>query len=176
MKSFLILILIVIKTFSLQSTSNPSLSGRLGGAGTLAFYYADKGEWSKTDSITNMMDTIYEKQNEAIVIEVYKALKQNGENIYNLVSDTLLQQKIMQVVNDSTRKGYAAAISILQQVFGRVYYEPINDDGGEENRSMILANNVLNNAGVNDFIMCYPNPTNQIINFNINYLTVQIRE
>ena len=81
-----------------------------------------------------------------------------------MVSDTLLQQQIMQVVNDSTRKGYAAAISILQQVFGRVYYEPINDDSEQDTRSMILAN-VTNKPISNTFILCFPNPSSDVINF-----------
>ncbi len=132
----------------------------------MAYYYSDKGEWAKADSIRDYDNGIYEKQNQAKLIDVYKQLKQSGKNIYSLVSDTVLQQQIMQVVNDSTRQGYAAAISILQQVFGLVYYEPIMDDEGEDKRMIVVEQKEKKNH--DSFIICYPNPSTDVISFKYN--------
>ncbi len=130
----------------------------------LAYYYADRGDYGATDSIIAYDEGFYDKENEAKMISVYKSLKQNGRSIYDLISDTTLQQKIMQVVNDSTRAGYAAALSILQEVFGAVYHEPIDDsyDGGDKR---MITSHVSDNYNSEAILQCYPNPTKELINF-----------
>ena len=134
----------------------------------LASLYSDKGSFTQADSVITVIDNAG-KHNLAKILAVYKELKQDGEPLEGIITDSVLQQKVRDVASDSTQDGYQYAISIMQQIFGTVYFEPIDDvNPPMEDRSLVSkplpkADSPKKQTG---YITCYPNPASESINFS----------
>ncbi len=130
-----------------------------------AYYYADKGDYATTDSIIDYYNGFYKQQNLAKMIDVYKTLKQNNQTVYDIVSDTLLQQEILEVLSDSTREGYASALAFLQEIFGNRHLEMIQDIPEDEEKSMMTTTHIAFGEKNDNMLQCYPNPAKDNIVF-----------
>jgi len=144
----------LINNFKYFETTMDTTTGKRDGI--IAGLYIDKEDYVNADSLITVLGATAGKQNLSLILSIYKELKQNGKTIDYIATDSVLKYKLLTAANDSTDEGYLYAISILQQLFGNTYYEPIDGVNHNQDKRMVLTHKKEEQSST----LLYPNPNN----------------